>query len=493
MTRHQPTLSWGAHISAILRLGLPLIGSHLAQIAIGITDTVMLGWYSVDALAAGALGSTSFFLLFLMGSGFAFAVMPLVAAAAAAGDTATARRTARMGLWASILFALVMLPVVWFATPILRALGQDPRISEMAGSYLQIVGLGLMPALMVMVLKGFLAALERTQIVLWATLAGAALNAALDWALIFGHWGAPEMGLRGAAIASVIGQMFALVLLATHVAYQRQLREYDLFRRLWRPDIEALTGVVRLGWPIGLTNLAESGLFTASALMMGWLGTYPLAAHGIAIQIVAVTFMVHVGLSNAATVRAGQALGRGDPAGLRRGAWAALALSGLFATVAVGVFLTEPAALIGLFLSANEPARPEIIRIGTGLLAIAALFQLADASQVMAIGLLRGLQDTRVPMVIAALSYWGVGIPVSYLLGLPLGLGGQGIWLGLVLGLALAATLLMLRFWHRARALVPAKVSLAAAVVAGARKQGAPPSCAPEPRADRTSPEAGCR
>jgi MATE family multidrug resistance protein len=220
-----------------------------------------------------------------------------------------------------------------------------------------------------------------------------------------------------------------------------------LFRRFWVPDWTAFGSVYRLGWPISLTSFAESGLFAASAIMMGAIGTLELAAHGIALQVTSVVFMVHVGLSNAATVRAGQAFGRGDGQGLRDGARVVLGLSGAVALVTMTLFLALPDPMIGLFLDPGDPDRAAVIEIGRGLLAAAALFQLVDAAQVMALGLLRGVQDTRVPMVIAALSYWAVGVPVSYVLGFTLGYGGAGIWLGLAAGLALAGVFMLLRFW----------------------------------------------
>jgi MATE family multidrug resistance protein len=225
------------------------------------------------------------------------------------------------------------------------------------------------------------------------------------------------------------------------------LPEHALFRRLWRADPQMLARVFLLGWPIGLTALSEVGLFAASAVMMGWLGTVPLAAHGIAVQLAAITFMVHLGLSNVATIRAGNAFGRHDPGNMERGARVVTGLSLLFAVSTIALYLTLPEPLLSLFMQDNEPLRPEILSIGVGLLAMAALFQLVDGAQVIALGLLRGVQDTRMPMIFAALSYWAVGVPASYLFGFVLGLGGVGVWLGLVVGLACAAVLLSVRFW----------------------------------------------
>ena len=440
-----PVQSSRGHLGAILKLGLPLIGSLLAQMSMGLVDTLMLGWYDVDALAGMVLGSTFFFILFIMGAGFAWAVMPLVAAASEAGDTANLRRVTRMGLWISLATAAVSLPFLLFSAPILTALGQEPRLSLIAQDYLRVAGWGLFPALLAMVMRSYLVALERPRVVFWATVAAAGLNVALNYLLIFGQWGAPELGVRGAATASVAVQGLMLLVMASYAL--RVLPEHRLMVRFWRPDWQVFAQVARMGVQIGLTSLAETGLFAASTVIMGWIGKLELVAHGIAIQIVSLFFMVHVGLSNAATVRAGRALGRGDEAGLRRGAGLVLAVSLGFAVVVVLALVALPETMIGLFLDPQEPLRAEILAIGRRLLLVAALFQLADAAQVMALGLLRGVQDTRAPMWYASFSYWVVGVPMSWWLGLRLGWGGVGVWAGLVIGLGLAGVLMQGRFW----------------------------------------------
>lgn len=435
-----------AHARATLALGLPLIGSHVAQMSLHVTDTVMLGWYGVFPLAAGVLGASSFFILFILGSGFAQAVMPMVATALGQGDEAQVRRDARMGMWLSILFGIAVLPLFWWSGPILRLAGQDPEVARLAQDYLRVAGLGMVPGLLVMALKSYLSALERTQVVLWATLAAVILNIAINWALIFGNWGAPELGVVGAAVASVVVQVATLAVMALYAALLPELRRFELFRRFWRPDWPAFARVFRLGWPIGLTGLAEVGLFHASAIMMGWLGAVQLAAHGIALQVAGLAFMVHLGLSNAATVRLGRAHGAGDAQRLRDAAKVAMALSLGFGLAMIVLFVTLPGAIVGLFLDAANPSAPDILALGSVLLMVAALFQIADAVQAMALGFLRGVQDTRVPMAMAVVSYWLVGIPASYVLAFPLGHGGVGLWLGLVAGLTVAAALLMTRF-----------------------------------------------
>ncbi len=449
-----------ADTRTVLVLGLPLAGSHLAQFALQITDTVMLGWYGVSDLAAGVLGATVFFTLFILGTGFANAVMPMVATAAAEGDDAEVRRATRMGLWLSIGFGVVVLPPLWWSEPILLALAQPPAVAALTQDYLRYLAFAMVPALVVMVLKCYLAALERPQVVLWITVVAVFVNIFLNWVFIFGNLGASAMGVRGAGVATIIVQVLSAAVLIAYAALLPALRRYTLWARFWRPDWAAMRQVWRLGWPIGVALVAEAGLFAASAVMMGWFGERELAAHGIALEITAAFFMVHLGMSNAATIVVGRARGRGDAEALRRGARAAVAVSLAFATVTVGVYLVAGEVLVGLFLAPDDPERAVIVPLGMSLLLVAALFQVADAAQVMAMGLLRGVKDTRVPMVIAAFSYWVVGIGTSYLLGVTLGLDGQGIWFGLVIGLSVAAVLLMLRFWRGAGRAVPVATAL---------------------------------
>ncbi len=437
-----------AQARAVLGLGLPLIGSHMAQFGLHVTDTIMLGWYGVLDLAAGALGAMMFFAFFTFGSGYANAVMPMVATAAAREDETEVRRATRMGLWLSMLYALLVLPIFVWSEPILLGLGQEAGVSALGGAYLAIVGLGLGPALMVMVLKSYLAALGRTQVVMWVTVAAVFVNVFFNWVFIFGNLGAAEMGARGAAAASVLVQLFTLGVMLGYAVWLPALRRYALMVRFWRPDWAAMRAVNALGLPIGLAMLAETGMFAASAVMMGWLGTQTLAAHSIALEITAMFFMIHMGLSNAATVLVGRARGRRDMAGLRASARVSVIISMAVAVTTMAIYLMLGEVMVGAFLAPDNPERAVIVPLGVTLLWVAALFQLADGAQAMAMGLLRGIQDTKWPMVIAAVSYWLIGIPAGYALAFVAGLEGVGLWLGLVVGLTVASLALMLRFWR---------------------------------------------
>ena len=439
------------HVVATLSLGLPLIGSHLARMAIGVSDTVMIGWYGVQPLAALIIAMSLFQVLFFLGMGFGTGVMGLIATHIASDNEPEVRRGARMALWLSAGFALAVMPLMWFSDPLLQALGQPPEISALAQQYLRIAGWGLLGVLGQLTLNSYLAALERIAVVMWVTVVGLAINIGLNWVFIFGNLGMPELGVRGAAITSVTVQMLQFLALIAYAWWLPEARKYHLFQRFWRPDWQALREVARIGWPIGLTMVAEGGLFVASNVMMGWIGTEPLAAHGIALQITSITFMVHLGLSNAATVRVGQAKGRRDGPGMRDAALTVIALGLVFAIIAIAIYLLAGRALVGAFLDGADPQGPAIIAMGAMLLVYAALFQLTDALQVVALGFLRGVHDTRVPMVIAGFSYWVVGMPVAYGLAFPLGVGPAGLWLGLCVGLTLAAIMLMWRFWRGVR------------------------------------------
>nr|WP_321508418.1 MATE family efflux transporter [uncultured Celeribacter sp.] len=433
------------HAKQILLLGLPLAGSQIAQFAVHMTDVIMMGWYGLDELAALVLASGFWFLLFIFLAGFAFAVMPLVATASGQGDTTTVRRATRMAIWLSVIAAVVIYPIFGFSARVLETLGQQPHIAAMARPFLVIAGIEMVPALIVAVFRSYFSALERTRVVLVAVVGAVAVNALLNYMLIFGNFGMPELGVVGAAIASLIVNLLMVAVLAIYA--QIATPENDLFRNPFKPDWAMFRTVFRMGVPIGLTSVTEVGMFNAAALMMGWIGTASLAAHGIAMQLTSLAFMTQIGLSQAGTIRVGNALGRRDEADLRKGAKVVVFLSLLMATLSTVFFLLFPDLLVGLFIAPDEPARQEVLAIGGVLVAFAALMQFSDGGQVVAISLLRGLHDTAVPMWFAGLSYWGIGLPASYLCAFILDFGAGGIWMGFIIGLTIAWALMSHRFW----------------------------------------------
>lgn len=444
--------SWSHHVRATLTLGLPLIGAQIAQIAINTTDVVMLGWYGTHELAAAVLATQSFFLVYIFGAGFTHAIVPIASQAAGRGDSQQVRRSVRMGIWVALAYSMLTLPILWNLEGILVLFGQEPDLAHLAGAYMQIAMWGMFPAMLTLALRAFYSALSRAQVVLWSALAGTLLNGVLNYVLIFGNFGAPEMGLRGAAIASVCSAILILVVLVVWTRIVKAYATYELFVRFWRADWHAIGEILRLGLPIALTIIAEAGLFFAASIMMGWIGTVTLAAHGIALQLASIAFMVPLGLASAATVRVGQAYGRSDKAELARAAQAVLGVAGACAIISalgMGLFHEELAAL---FIDKSEPEAVAVIAIAGPLIVIAACFQFFDSLQCIGAGLLRGLKDTRVPMMLAMLSYWGLGLPAGYFFGFVAGFGGPGIWFGLAVGLAMASVFLNMRYFrHQSR------------------------------------------
>ncbi|MEI2384973.1 MATE family efflux transporter [Breoghania sp. JC706] len=442
---------WIREIRATLALGLPVAGAQLAQTAINTTDVLMIGQLGTEPLAAAVLTFNIYIVIFLFGAGLVQAVMPLAARARGERRMRDVRRSVRMGLWVVIAYSVPAMIVMWHTESLLLAFGQDPELSQSAGSYMRYLQWTLPPALATMGLRNFVAVMEMTQVVLWATVAGALVNALLDYVLIFGAFGAPRLELVGAGIASMGTATATFLLLLAYTLRQRKLRRFAILGRFWRSDWTVFFQILKLGWPIGLTILAEVGLFVASALMMGWIGTVPLAAHGIATQCASLTFMIPLGLGMAGTIRVGLAHGRGDRIGVGRAGWTTFGLSIGVMFCAALVFWSVPDLLIGAFTKEGNPDTPKVLVAGTAFLAVAAVFQIFDGAQVAGASILRGLSDTRVPMIIAVVGYWGIGMTLAYGLAFGAGWGGVGLWWGLASGLAFVAIIAMWRFAWRER------------------------------------------
>lgn len=441
-----PLKSWREHMRASLALGVPLVGGQLGLMLMNTTDTVMLGWYGVEELAGGVLATQSYFLVMIFGAGIAQALMPMIGQAEGSGDQRAVRRMVRMGLWLAILYALITMPLFFFGEEILLALGQEPTVAALAGQYLVISVWALFPTLLANALRAFLTAIEHAQIILWSTIAAALANIVINYMLIFGNWGAPELGIRGAAYATLLVNIVMFGAMAIYIAVHRRTRTYEVFARFWRPDWPAFVDMIRLGLPIGVGIVAEVGMFIFASIMIGWLGVVALAAHGIVMQIAAIAFMVPLGMSQAATVRVSNAMGRKDPLNLARAAHSVMIVAICFAMLSASLFFTVPEFLVGLFLDETQDDVAAVAAYAVPLLFVAAVFQLVDSAQIIAVGQLRGLKDTKIPMLFAIFAYWGVGMSVAYYLGIWLDLGGVGVWTGLASGLAVACILAVWRF-----------------------------------------------
>ncbi len=443
--------SWPAHFRATLALGIPLIGAQLAQLGINTTDVMIVGRLGAEHLAAMVISAQFLFTILIFGSGFAIAVVPMVAQAYGRGDVVSVRRSLRMGLWVVTGYWLLMQPVFYHAESILIATGQKPEVVKLAGEYIAIGHFAVLPGLLFNVVRALVSAIGRAGVILNVTIVTLAMNAFFAYALVLGHFGLPALGMQGAAIVSVAVQLAGFLFILAYVQVREETRRYEMLVRFWRPDWHALWDVVRLGLPICVTILAEVSLFTAASLLMGRIGTIELAAHGIALQWASIAFMIPLGLSQAATVLVGVAHGRGDHTALVRASIAVVVLSCAIAIAGGITFAIIPRYLGSWFLDVSSADAPRVLAYAAPLIVVAGLFQLVDGLQVIANGLLRGLKDARVPMIMALIAYWPIGFFLAWLLAFPLGFGGIGIWYGFLIGLAAAAAMLCARFYMLVR------------------------------------------
>jgi MATE family multidrug resistance protein len=429
----------------LLRLAIPLAATQLAQMAILATDTLMLGRLSPSALAAAALGNTVFFFTWILGTGTANAVSPMIAHAI--GESRAhhhgVRASVRMGLWATALIVPPLFGVLLLTRPLLLLAGENPELAADAGRFMSTLCFGLPFALIFQVLRNFATSVSRPVAPMIVMLLAILFNAAGDYALIFGHFGAPRMGLVGSGLASACSNLFSAAAMTAIIFATPALRRYRIARRIARPDWRRLREVFRLGVPIGLTSIFEVMLFNSATLMMGLFGTDSLAAHQIAITIPSITFMVPLGIGLAATVRVGLAAGAGDKIAARRAGFTAMGVAMGFMAFMSVLLIAFPRTIAKAWLPTGND---EIIALTVTFLHVAAAFQIVDGLQVTAAMALRGLKDARAPMWIAGASYWLAGFPVCIGLGFGLHWAGFGIWLGLAFGLTVAATALTWRF-----------------------------------------------
>ncbi|GGC95729.1 MATE family efflux transporter [Aquisalinus flavus] len=446
-----PGSDWLVELGATLRLAWPLIIAQLAQMAIFTTDTLMMGWLGPEYLATGTLAVAYLHPLFVFGLGLLFALSPMMAQALGARQFRNVRRTARQGFWAALAMSAVIIPILWQVRPLLGLTGQTEATLAMAEIYVHTAVFSIIPMLLFVVLRTLVSVHGETRIVLIITLSGIAVNALGNYTLMFGNFGAPRLELLGAAISTVTVNTVMLLLLLAYVQLRRRFRRYHIFARFWRPDWQRFRQIFTLGSPIGLQSMAEVGLFAAAAMMMGRIGTDELAAHAIALQLAALAFMIPFGLSQATTIRVGLAAGEGRRAGIGIAGWASYLVAMTVMSMTALIFWQMPKPLIHLFLNPAAPENAVPIALAVGYLGVAALFQLVDGAQVVAGAALRGLSDTTVPMVIALIGYWLVGMPLSYWLGFHTPLEGMGVWYGLAAGLAVVAVVLTGRFILRER------------------------------------------
>ncbi len=433
---------WRVELRAVLAIAVPSALTQLGLMMMGVVDTMMLGRYSAEAMAAAALGHNISMCVIIVGTGLLLAIEPLVAQAWGATDRRRVRahfqRALMLGLGLSLPIALLL----WRLDPVLALFGQDPRVVELTAAYVRTLTAGVAPFFMFVALRHGLQAMDVVKPALVAILLANIINAGVNWVLVFGRFGLPELGVVGAAWATTTSRL-SMLLLLTGLA-RRRLRPLRLWRQWPTPRLDEFRLFFRVGMPIAVHTGVEFWMIAGIALMMGTFGAVELAGHQVALMLAALAYMVSLGISGAAAARVGQAVGAGDAHRVRVACWVSLALSVAAMSTSAGLFLGIPGPLARLFT--DEAA---VLAVATALLPIAAVFQIVDGLQVVATGALRGAGDTRAPATIAVLGYWVLCLPLAYLLTYPLGLGYRGPWWGLAAGLGMTATLLVHRTVRR--------------------------------------------
>jgi MATE family multidrug resistance protein len=442
-----------SELNATLKLALPLAAANVLQMAVYAIDVVFVARLGQAQLAASSLAVSLFGLLVWSFSGLTGAAAPIMAAELGRKRHAVReiRRSVRMALWLAAVCALVGMGVCVNGTRLFLLTGQSAELAARSGAFLGILKWAMVPLLFANVLRVLVSTLGRPVFATGITALAIVVNGAGNYALVFGHWGAPALGLTGSGIASVITGCGTLSAYIVVILTDRRLRRYRIFGRWWRPEWSRLGEIWRLGVPIFSTVLAEAGLFGGAAFLMGRIGEVELAAHALALQIASVTFQLPFGLGQAATIRVGYHYGARDVPAMGRAGWAGIATGLAVACVSSSAMLLMPRTILAAYVDVGAVQNAAMVALAVRYLAVAAAFQLADAAQAVAQGALRGLQDTRWPMTIALLGYWLPGFGTAIVLGFFTPLRGVGVWIGLATGLLVVAGALLTRWLRRER------------------------------------------
>jgi multidrug resistance protein, MATE family len=435
-----------AELGETLKLAAPIALTQLGQIAMMATDLAFIGRLGEDAVAAAALAGTVYFVSFTVGMGLMSAVAPLAAQAYGAKNPHLIRRALRTGLWAALLIALPIMIFPLRGERILLGLGQAGVPARLAQQYLFGLAWGVMPALWFLAIRSFMSAINRPQPILWITLAAIPANALLVYLLIYGELGLPRLELFGAGLATTIVNFATFIAALWFATRRRPFRKYHVLGHIWRIDWTLMRQLLVIGAPISVAFVLEYGLFSAAALLMGLIGTAALAAHQVALQVTAILFMVPFGISLAATVRVGHAVGRNDAQAVKRAGLVATLLGIVLASVLTLAVVIARYAIARAFFGGSSDGAGTAVELAAALLLVGATLFITDAVQTIVAGSLRGMNDTRIPLLLAAIGYWTIGFPCAYGLAFFAQLGAVGVWIGLSCGTAIYAVLLILRF-----------------------------------------------
>ncbi len=445
------TPSWRQELLATTLLAAPLAAANLLQMLTYAVDVIFIARLGDEPLAASALAVALFGLVLWAMTSLTGAVAPLIAEAIGSRSPSfrPVRRATRMALWLAVITGVIGMGLCLLLEPIMRLTGQQPAIIELAVEYNVVIIYSLVPMLIAGVLRNYVSALGRPIFATAITGLGIFVNAAANYAFIFGNFGAPELGLTGAAVATIITSIFTVLVYIVAILADPALARFRIFYRFWRPDWHRFWQIIRIGTPIALTVTAEAGIFGAAAFLMGRFGAAELAGHTVALQLAALAFQIPFGIGQAATIRVGYFYGARDPVGIKRAGWVGIAIATGFMAMTASTMVLAPYTLLSIYVDPYAAKNAALVGFALQYLGLAAAFQLVDGVQAVAAGALRGLQDTRIPMWIAIFSYWVPGFGLAIGLGFFTPLEGVGVWIGLAAGLAFAAVLLTWRWMLR--------------------------------------------
>lgn len=430
-----------AHARPNFFLAYPVMLSMLGQVMTGVADSVMVGWTGATPLAASSFSNIFFSVPLFFGVGVSYAITPLVAEAEGAGDQTKIIAILKNGTLINVVVGLLLVAIIFSVEPFMRYMGQPTEVVTLGVPYLSIIAISIIPTMIFQTYRQFAEGLERTRMAMIIVIGSNLINILLNYVLIFGKYGFPEMGLNGAGWATLIARCVMALSMMLYVYYGKRFAAFQEGFSISNYSRSLISKMLHIGLPAGSQFIFEAGAFGLSAIMMGWLGTTALAAHQIAINLATISYMTTSGLGAAATIRVGIFLGQRDKFNLR---------SAAFTMILMGVFLMTAWALLFIFGRYFLPSLyiddPAVIEFTASLLIIAAFFQLSDGIQVVCAGALRGLQDVKIPSVLIFVAYWVIALPLGYWLAFPLGFGANGIWIGLFVGLTLTATAMVMRF-----------------------------------------------
>ncbi len=432
-------LSW--HLKKNVQLAAPVMMGQLGQVMVGVADTIMVGQVGKIPLAASSLANSLFIIIMVFGIGVSFAISPITAKAQGENNYHSTSNILKHSLVVNTSLGVILSSLVILLSYSIPYLNQPEDVATLAAPYLRIIGISILPIMVFQALRQFSEGLSITIPPMIIIIGTNLLNILFNYILIFGKLGFPAMGLFGAGIATLLSRIIMMSIIYVYIFSSNKFNPYLKYFKEVIISMVEVKKILKLGLPMGLQFTFEVTAFAFAAIMIGWLGATELAAHQIAINLAAVTFMAASGIGAAASIRVGNQLGKKDIVTMRNAAFTCVGMVGVFMLVMAAGFILLRNYLPHLYIN-NE----DVIAQAASLLVVAAIFQLSDGLQVVSLGALRGIADVKIPTFITLFAYWGCALPFGYILGFKFGLGAEGVWYGLLIGLTIAAILLLLRF-----------------------------------------------